>query len=291
MAGLYTVALLIGCVVAFLCGSIPFAILIGKRFYGVDVRDYGSGNTGSTNVARVLGLKPGLVVFACDVGKGVVGVLIAIGIAHLFEALFVDPVFAGATILSCGSPYDALRVAAALSAMLGHDFSPFLSFHGGKGVATALGGLLVICPWGGLSALAVFIVVCLITRYISLGSLISSVSLPIFIHLFYPDSPVLLVLGLGIMVALWIAHRKNISRLIHHKEPKFTLGHAGRGATADDGKAGQPEGPDDKPVERVAPIDLSQSDQTDADAAGDVMDAVLGGDTTDEYHRRDGGDR
>jgi acyl phosphate:glycerol-3-phosphate acyltransferase len=139
-------------VVAFLIGSIPVGVLVG-RARGVDIRKQGSGNIGATNALRVMGWKVGVPVLLADIAKGVVPVLLARQITH--DA----PVWVTAT---------------GVAAVLGHCFSPFLAFSGGKGVATALGMILALDWRVGLIAIALFIVVMVFTRYVSLGSVLGA---------------------------------------------------------------------------------------------------------------------
>lgn len=230
---LYLIALLFSLVVAYLCGSIPFAIIIGKGIFGVDVRQHGSGNTGSTNVMRVLGVKAGIVVFICDTAKGAIAVLAGMGISHLMEMLFLDGAWHGLTMLTVGWTYQLLLVLCALAAIVGHMYSPFLSFHGGKGVATALGGVFAILPLPALCALGVFAVVAVATRYVSLASISAAVSLPLFVWLLNGLDPLYIGFACCVMVALIYAHRSNIGRLLNHTEKKFAIEKVAR----DDGAA------------------------------------------------------
>lgn len=227
---IYLAAAVVGAVVAFFCGSVPFALVVGKGRYGVDVRDYGSGNIGATNVARTLGFRPGLVVMLLDAAKGAAGVFAMVGLLHLCALLFAGE---GFDAFLTGNAYDLATLVAALSAILGHMFSPFVGFHGGKGASTAFGAVLVFMPWAALIALALFVVMGLVTRHVSVGSLCAAVSLPICTALFYSTSMPYMVFSLLVCVLVIVAHRGNIVRLLHHEERSISLGGGSRPLAAD----------------------------------------------------------
>lgn len=195
-------------VVAYLSGSIPMGVLVAKASGGPDPRRVGSGRTGGTNALRALGRKWALVVVLGDVLKGAVPVLLA-------------------RLLSGDDA--AMEVACGLLAVVGASRSIFLGFGGGRGVGTGVGTMLVILPAAVLLAAPVFVVVILITRYVSLGSLLSSAALAVIVALWWLAAngsvplayPVYAVVG-GAMV--WLAHADNIDRLLHGKERKFDLG-------------------------------------------------------------------
>ena len=189
-------------VFGFLLGSVPFAYIISKAVGGIDIRKVGSGNVGATNVARVLGLKWGSLVFLLDALKGFLPVLIV--------RLLV--------------PYNIeLALATGLAPILGHIFTPFLGFRGGKGVATSLGVFLALSPVGVLIGFMIWIITVLLTGYVSLGSLLGSLSAFLWILFLDPNKGSLpFVLVSGIVVALiWFRHRENIRRIIGGKEPKI----------------------------------------------------------------------
>ena len=152
--------------VAYLLGSIPTAVWIGKRFYGIDVREHGSHNAGATNTIRVLGLRTGLVVFAIDLAKG----YCAVSLGLLAGWLGSSPQL-----------HTLLGIGLGLAAIAGHIFPLFAGFRGGKGVATICGVALALHPWAALCALGVFAVVLIATRYVSLGSMLAGLSYPIFL--------------------------------------------------------------------------------------------------------------
>jgi len=185
-------------VLSFLLGSVPFGYLIGK-LKGVDVRSYGSGKIGATNVSRVLGKKYGLLVLLLDALKGALSVLLA---------------------KAGGLPLD-YQVLAALGAVWGHCFSPWLSFKGGKGVATALGAFLVISPKVTLLALLVFLAVFLTTRFVSLSSITAALSYPLLLKLLEEPSELTFILtSLGALTIV-LKHHSNLKRLLKGEEKKF----------------------------------------------------------------------
>jgi len=194
-------------VFSFLSGSIPFGYVIG-RLKGVDVRKYGSGNIGATNVSRVLGKKVGLIVLILDALKGAVPVLIV--------------KFAGLPL--------KFQLMAALFAVLGHCFSPFLGFKGGKGVATGIGAFSVISPICAGIAVAVFGIVFSITRYVSLSS-ITAVAVYVIVFKYMVSSSLdeyIYVTLAGLVII--VKHYKNIVRLIKGEEKKYGTEKVSKGA-------------------------------------------------------------
>jgi acyl phosphate:glycerol-3-phosphate acyltransferase len=192
---------------AFLLGSIPFGMLLA-RAKGVDIRTVGSGNIGATNVVRALGPKVGLAVFVLDVLKGTIPALIA---AQVVQA----PVG--------GVQIQTISMLMGVIAILGHMFSPFIGFKGGKGVATGFGAALGAIPGAALVGLAVISLIVALTRYVSLGSILAAISVPIVSMLVFRDSPQLLPI-LVVMAAFIIwKHRANIERLRNGTESKFAF--------------------------------------------------------------------
>lgn len=182
---------------AYLLGSIPTGFLLGS-FSGIDIRKAGSGNVGATNVARVVGKKQGVITLLVDVAKGFIPVLIA---SRLGFDLTVT-------------------VLAALAAFVGHLYPVFLKFHGGKGVATALGIFLAVAPLASVVMLFVFAAVIAMTRRVSLASMAAAGAAPLVLWIF--SYPALLV-ALGFVIALMIVlrHHENIRRLFEGTEPRF----------------------------------------------------------------------
>lgn len=199
-------------VIAYFLGGIPFGLLIGYISGQGDIRKKGSGNTGATNVWRLAGPVPAIFVFVGDIGKGVLAVKLA--------ALFYPS--------DMGVAVSTFALMGGIAAVLGHTFPPYLRFRGGKGVNTALGVFISLLPLETLCALAVFIIVVAIFRFISLGSILSSLTLAavLFIERFILKIPVSdLHLAVSLLLAGFIlfTHRKNIVRLIAGTENRFTL--------------------------------------------------------------------
>ena len=194
-------------VLAYLIGSIPSAVWVGRIFYGVDVRDHGSGNAGATNVIRVLGYKAGIPVLLFDVFKGWLAVQIASWIG--VPGFSTDQV-------------EYVRIMLAFAAVLGHVFPVFAGFKGGKGVGTIAGAGIALYPLAVLIVLGVFIIVLTVSRYVSLSSIISALLFPVVVILVLGERhPGLMVLALVIAIFIPLTHRKNISRLIRGDEKKF----------------------------------------------------------------------
>lgn len=196
-------------ILAYILGSVPNALWIGKVFKGLDIREHGSRNAGSTNAARVLGVKLGILTLILDVSKGLVPTLIAILLRvdffqNLTKILNFDYVLVG------------------ICAILGHVFSMFMNFKGGKAVATTLGVFLILVPKAILFAAIVFFVVFAISRYVSLSSILAAISLPIFIYFLYQQT-IYVILGILIAILIVVKHRSNIERLKNGTESKFSL--------------------------------------------------------------------
>ena len=198
---------------SFLIGSLPFGLWVGLA-KGVDIRTLGSRNIGATNVLRVLGPMPGALVFILDTLKGAVGILIAR--QFIFE-LSSDPVKSAHPL---SMPY---LVLIGLCAVLGHTFSPFLKFKGGKGIATSLGVLLALSGQVALVGIGIWVVCVAITRYVSAASLLAALILPVASFFLLKDLERTWMLGLtiGLLVLVTVKHRANIGRLLHGTEPKF----------------------------------------------------------------------
>lgn len=195
-------------IVAYLLGSIPTAVWVGKAFFRIDVREYGSKNAGATNTIRTLGLPAGLAVFAIDLLKGFAATSLYRVLLHLEPAL--------------STSWSLFAILFGICAVLGHIFPLFAGFRGGKGVATLCGVVFALHPLATLCALGVFAVVLIATRYVSLGSMTAGVSFPLFLLFLFKvrDLP-LLVFAVTVSVLLFVTHRKNIARLLNHTESRF----------------------------------------------------------------------
>ena len=184
---------------SYLLGSIPFGRIIGKKIAAVDVMDLGSGNIGATNVARELGLFYGALTLALDICKGFLPLFV-------FRLTFPE--------------HDLCLAAIAICPFLGHQYSIFLRFHGGKGVATALGVLFALSPISACLLLVLFLLVVAVTDYISLGSLLSASAMPVFLAIFKKPLP---WCGAAVIIAflIWLRHRDNLGRLMRGEERRW----------------------------------------------------------------------
>ena len=207
-------------IIAYLLGSIPSAVWIGRKYYGVDVREHGSKNAGTTNVLRVLGARAALPVFAIDFLKGFIAV-------SLFQLLKYDEV-----ILS-QSWIINMKILAVFVVTLGHIFPVFANFRGGKGVATVLGAITGIQPNIALLCFTVWFAVFMVWHYVSLASVVAGCSFPVFVSIFSGSiyarhgldhtSISFLVFSFIVAIALLWTHRKNIGRLLDGEESKIDL--------------------------------------------------------------------
>ncbi|MBM3161830.1 MAG: glycerol-3-phosphate acyltransferase [Chlorobi bacterium] len=223
--------------VSYIIGSIPTSIMAGKMLRGIDIRKFGSGNAGGTNAFRVLGWKTGLAVTLIDIIKGVVS---AVSVVAFFRHHPID-VFPGMNEV-------ALRLLAGMSAVIGHVFTVFAGFKGGKGVSTAAGMLIGIAPVSMLMVIGVFLLTVYLSRYVSVASMLAAVAFPLIIAIrkyifelgggldyyiklfgapvFFHDSLDYHLLIFGLVVALGIlyTHRANIRRLLSGTENRITFG-------------------------------------------------------------------
>jgi len=185
-------------IASYIIGSVPFGYILTKKIRNADIRNYGSGNIGATNVLRVIGWKAALPVSILDVLKGVIAVLLA----------------------KAASDLPVLYLGAGLMAMIGHSFPIFLGFKGGKAVATALGALVVISGWITLIVVTLAGIIVYTSRYVSLGSIVGTISVPFLFWVFgYDPNHIIFGVGMAILVA-W-RHHANIGRLIRGTESKL----------------------------------------------------------------------
>ena len=198
---------------AYLIGSVSNAIWIGKFFWGVDVRQWGSFSAGANNVQRILGWKAALPVFFLDIGKGVIAVSL------VFLTNFNPET----------NPFVGFQIGLGFAAVVGHVFPLFFRFNGGKGVATLAGVILAIHPYAALICLSVFLICFLLTRYISVGSIIAATCFPLLVNSMFalwlqPEETLTLKIFSFVVAALiWVTHAKNIVRIYKGKEEKFVL--------------------------------------------------------------------
>lgn len=206
-------------IVCYLIGSIPTAILISKKFFGFDIRKKGSGNSGSTNAFRVLGWKAGVTVQVIDIAKGVLAVVAA------------SYIYNGVLPFHNRTPFEditLIRFIGAAAAIAGHMWTCFAGFRGGKGINAALGALVSIAPVDTGIAVGIFLLVVLLSGYISLGSIIAACAFPTTMIVRYNIFGVsiehyhtLIICSIILSSLLIFAHRANISRLIAGKENRF----------------------------------------------------------------------
>jgi glycerol-3-phosphate acyltransferase PlsY len=193
-------------IASYLLGAVPFGLLLSKVFAGKDVREHGSGNIGATNVSRVVGPTAGILTLALDTCKGAAAVWLG---GRLTDHAAAPMMFAG------------------LAALLGHCFPVWLKLKGGKGVATALGVFLVLCPLAAVAAFILFLLVVFFWRYVSLGSLSAAAAMPLLIYFLWAPGhapPPAVTLGAIFAAALiFYKHDANMQRLVDGTEPKYTL--------------------------------------------------------------------
>jgi acyl phosphate:glycerol-3-phosphate acyltransferase len=189
----------IAIIVSYLLGSISFSYLAGKMLRGIDIRQHGSGNAGATNTLRVLGKGPGITVFLLDIFKGVV-------------AVWLGGWFAAGSL--------TLQILCGIAVIIGHNWPVFFNFKGGKGIATTIGVMLTLSFLPVVIAGVIAIASIVVTRYVSLGSLLFAALLPIFVLVFREPNAILLI-SLILAVFAFVRHRTNIVKLLNGKENKL----------------------------------------------------------------------
>ncbi|MBD0258102.1 MAG: glycerol-3-phosphate 1-O-acyltransferase PlsY [Cytophagales bacterium] len=200
-----------GFVMAYLLGSLPTSVWLGQAYFGIDVRDFGSGNAGATNTFRVLGRKAGIIVMLVDILKGWTATSLAL-LLYLMNVI----------------PFDDLlmyKLLFGILSVIGHIFPVYVGFKGGKGVATLLGMVLAIHTEAALLCIVIFFVVLLTSKYVSLGSMIAALAFPILLLLprFSPDDPMMIVFGFVMFAIVVITHQKNIVRLLNGEESRTNI--------------------------------------------------------------------
>lgn len=206
------VYIILGAFIAYLMGSFITAIWYGKQYHNVDIRTCGSGNAGATNTFRVLGKKAGSIVMLIDVFKGWVATSLAVFLVYF--NIIED------------SQLDIYKLIYGLCAVAGHVFPIFERFKGGKGIATLLGMLFSFQPIAAVVCVCVFLIVLIVTKYVSVGSMLSTLTFPlmiIFVPYFHTKTPVVIVFGFAIFLMVVITHKKNIKRLLKGEENKTYL--------------------------------------------------------------------
>ena len=194
---------------AYLIGSVPTAVWVSRSFFGIDIREYGSGNAGATNTFRVLGSRWGTFVMSVDVIKGILATSLYVLVPYYMHDETERTNF---------------MVGLGLAAVVGHIFPIWADFRGGKGVATLFGMIIAIQPLAAVCCVAVFLLVLYLTRFVSLSSILASVAFAVFI-LYIFDAKEILYRGFAIAVALMVVltHQKNITRLLRGSENKVPI--------------------------------------------------------------------
>lgn len=189
---------------SYLLGAIPFGYLAGKLLKGIDIRKYGSGNLGATNVYRTVGKISGIFVLLLDIGKGLLAVRLASCL--VLDNLIVDR--------------ELILIITGLCAVIGHNWPIYLKFKGGKGVATSVGVFIGLAPLAMLICIGLFVAIVAIWRYISLGSIIIACCLPLLLY-YYNYGTYLLIFSILVGIFIILRHTSNIKRLISGTENKF----------------------------------------------------------------------
>ncbi len=204
-----TIIIIAFSILSYLLGSLPSSVWISKAYHGIDIREFGSGNAGATNTFRVLGNKIGIIVLTLDVLKGVTAASLV---------MFLGSISHGT------DRYINIQLLFGLCAVLGHLFPVYVKFKGGKGIATLLGMAIGIDYALALACIALFIIVLILTRYVSLSSILATTSFPVFaIFLFKRHEPLLIAFGIVAVIIVILTHQKNIKNLWFGDENKANL--------------------------------------------------------------------
>ncbi|TMI62492.1 MAG: glycerol-3-phosphate 1-O-acyltransferase PlsY [Bacteroidetes bacterium] len=196
-------------VLAYLIGSVPTAVWVSQHFFDIDIREYGSGNAGATNVFRVLGPKWGTWVMIVDMLKGFIAVKLALLLPQYADS---------------ETQLQNLQLGLGMAAVLGHIYPIWADFKGGKGVATLFGIVLGISPWTAISCVGIFGLVLYLTRFVSLSSMLASIAFPVFILvIFNVDNPTYRIFAVAIALLVLLTHQKNIGRLFKGVESKIPI--------------------------------------------------------------------
>lgn len=194
---------------AYLIGSIPTSVWVSKYIFGIDIREFGSGNAGATNSFRVMGPKWGTIVMILDMLKGLVAVKLAFLLPYYVEN---------------ESARTGFQIALGVASVIGHIFPIWADFRGGKGVATLFGLILGISPWTALCCVGVFLIVLYLTRFVSLSSMLAGVAFPVFIVLvFHFDNLAYRIFAVSVAILVIVTHQKNIKRLWRGCESKVPI--------------------------------------------------------------------
>jgi glycerol-3-phosphate acyltransferase PlsY len=196
-------------IVSYLIGSVPTALIISRRFFGIDIRDYGSGNMGATNTFRVLGSRYGTMVMVFDILKGMAAVML-----YNFLPFYINNDLERTNLM----------LGLGVAAVIGHVFPVFAGFKGGKGVATLLGMVLAIQPVIAISCIGIFVLVLFLTRYVSLSSILAAVALPICVLWIWNENELLYrIFALFVAILVVVTHQKNIGRILRGVESRVPI--------------------------------------------------------------------
>ncbi|HEX6916184.1 MAG TPA: glycerol-3-phosphate 1-O-acyltransferase PlsY, partial [Chitinophagaceae bacterium] len=196
-------------IAAYLIGSIPTSVWISRYFFGIDIRDYGSGNAGATNTFRTLGKKWGTIVMVGDVLKGIAATSLYILLPYYMHNEWERTNF---------------MIGLGLSAVVGHIFPIWADFRGGKGVATLFGMVIAIQPVVAACCVGVFLLVLYLTRFVSLSSIFASIAFAVFIlYIFNEEEPLYRIFAVTVALLVVLTHQKNIGRLLRGEESKVPI--------------------------------------------------------------------
>src|SRR5690554_7030709 len=196
-------------IAAYLLGSIPTAVLVGKAKYNIDIREHGSKNAGATNTFRVLGKKAGILVLSVDIFKGALAVILP---------------FLVSSYAWTSDHLIHLKIICGILVVLGHIFPVFAQFNGGKGVASSLGVILGVHPQAALICIILFLIIFIISKYVSLGAIVAAIAFPLLIKfLFKNENTSLFIFSIVLSSAVIILHHKNIKRILNRNENKMNL--------------------------------------------------------------------
>jgi len=196
-------------VLAYLIGSVPTSVWVSRRFYGIDIRDYGSGNAGATNTYRVLGAKCGTFVMIVDMIKGIIATSL-----YILLPIYATDEWARTNFM----------IGLGLAAVIGHIFPLWAGFKGGKGVATLFGMIVAIQPLVAVCCIGVFLIVLYLTRFVSLSSMLAGVSFAVFILFIFNDDVTLYrIFSVAVALLVILTHQKNINRIINGTESKVPI--------------------------------------------------------------------
>lgn len=201
-------------IIAYMIGSIPTSVWVSRYFFGIDIREYGSGNAGATNTYRVLGAQWGTFVMVVDMLKGLIAALLYL----------LLPVYYVGEVYNQELHRTNLQIGLGLAAVIGHIFPLWAGFKGGKGVATLFGMVLAIQPMVAVYCIGIFLLVLYLTRFVSLSSILASIAFPIFILLIFKDPvPLYRVFAIAVALLVILTHQKNINKLLNGNESKARI--------------------------------------------------------------------